>query len=246
MKFLLIAILGCLTAAAQTPPPILRLIRVPKAAGFQTLYANAGANIEVLAMRSVTGLGETWLVEQHPTFASIEDLDKALLGTAGGSDPSHWVDGSPMAQDEVLGPSRTIVAFFRDGWGYRSDDAIRMLPRARYFLVTVYRMRPDSDQDMEPLMKQRHQRLDGLNANQPDLVYHVISGASSGLYFVLAPMVSLRTMDDRLARMPLEVEPKQTASAVIGRESLLFRIDPGISYVSDEFAAADRAFWRGQ
>jgi len=196
-------------------------------------------------MRAMTGLGETWLVEQHPTFASVEDLDKAL-SMGSDSDSSHWVDASPTAQDEVLGPSRIIVAFFRDGWGYRSDDAIRMLPRARYFLVTVYRMRPDSDQDMESLMKQRHQRLDGLNANQPDLVYHVILGASSGLYFVLAPMVSLRAMDDRLARMPLEMEPKQTPGAVIGRESLLFRIDPAASYVSEDFAAVDRAFWRGQ
>jgi len=29
-----------------------------------------------------------------------------------------------------------------------------------------------------------------------------------------------------------------------GRETLMFRIDPSLSYVSDEFAAGDRAFWR--
>jgi hypothetical protein len=139
-----------------------------------------------------------------------------------------------------------MIAFYRDGWGYQPEDAIRMLPRARYFYVTIYRMRPDSDQDMENMMLARRRRLDAINVSQPDLVYHVISGASSGLYLVLAPMTSLRTMDDRLSKLPLEMQPRQAPQTEVGRESLLFRIDPRLSYVSDDFAAADRAFWRGK
>jgi hypothetical protein len=238
---------ACLTAAAQIPPPILRVIRNPSISRDAPMrpYVTASAAIEVLGMRATTGLPETWLIEQHPTFASIEELDKAILGSFGEGWPQA-VEPPAGQQDETLGPSRVLIAFYREGWGYHSEDAIRMLPRARYFYVTIYRMRPDSDQEMENLMRQRHQRLDAMNLNQADLVYHVISGGSSGLYLVLAPMTSLRTMDDRLTKMPLEMEPKQAPGSELGRESLLFRIDPQLSYVSDDFAAVDKAFWRGR
>ena len=59
MKLLLIAIVGCLTAAAQTPPPILRLIRAPNISNSSARYSNAGSTVEVLGMRAMTGLGET-------------------------------------------------------------------------------------------------------------------------------------------------------------------------------------------
>jgi len=39
--------------------------------------------------------------------------------------------------------------------------------------------------------------------------------------------------------------PKQ-AEIDIGREHLLFRVDPRLSYVSDDFAAIDQAFWRAK
>jgi hypothetical protein len=244
MKTLWLAAVTVLTAAAQTPPPILRIVRNP-APNDDHPYARANAPIEVLGVHSSTGARETWFIEQHPTFVSIEDLDKAMASAPAG-DPSHWLDPRGAPTDEVLGPGRILIAFYREGWGYHPEDAVRMLPRARYFNITVYRMRPDSDSDMDALMRARHSRLDSMNMNQPDLVYHVISGGSSGLYLVLAPLVSLRTMDERVSRAVLEVESKQPAVSEFGRETLLFRIDPALSYVSDDFASADKAFWRGQ
>jgi hypothetical protein len=139
-----------------------------------------------------------------------------------------------------------MIATYRDGWGYHSEDAVRMLPRAHYLNVTIYRLRPDADSDMHNLMLAHHSTLDSMNLNQPDLVYHVISGASSGLYLVLSPMVNLRAMDERVAKMPLEVETKLSNITEFARETLLFRLAPALSYVSDDFAAGDRAFWRGR
>lgn len=243
MKLLLL-MLGSLTAAAQIPPPILRLVRNPSPHGNQP-YAQASAAVEVLGMQSVTGVGETWLIEQHPTFQSIEDLDRALRKTGG--DPSNWVDSRGASTDEVLGPGRTLIAYYKEGWGYHPEDAVRMLPRARYFNVTILRLRPgEGESSIAGVMRDRHSRLDGMNLNQPDLAYHVISGGGSGLYLLLSPMVSLRAMDERVSKMPLDVESNSTSTALAGRETLMFRVDPSISYVSDDFAAADRAFWRGQ
>jgi hypothetical protein len=246
MKRLALAILLSFTAGAQTPPPILRLFRNPFISGPPMQpYVTASAAIEVLGMSSVTGLPETWLIEQHPNFSSIENLDKAMGGGTVAGVP-HQISAAGGTADEVLGPGRVLVAFYRDGWGYHSEDAIRMLPHARYFNITIYRLRPDGDADMHNLLMAHHAELDSMNLNQPDLVYHVISGGSSGVYLVLAPMVSLKSMDDRVNKLPLEVESKIPSVSEFARETLLFKIDPAISYVSEEFAAQDRAFWRGQ
>jgi hypothetical protein len=244
MKVPVLLVLASLIAAAQNPPPILRIIRNPNPHSNQP-YAKASAAIEVLGLQAVTGVGETWLIEQHPTFQSIEDLDKALRSTGG--DPSNWLDPQGATADEVLGSGRAMIAYYKDGWGHHSEDAVRMLPRTRYFNITIYRLRAgESGDSMGNILRGRYSRLDSMNLNQPELVYHVISGGPPELYIVLAPMTSLRTMDDRITKMPLEVESGSTSTALAGRETLMFRIAPAISYVSDEFAAVDKSFWRGQ
>ena len=251
MKTLFATTILAVTAAAQIPPPIIRLIRAPGLGAFSNRpYVTARAAVDVVGMTSSTGLPESWLIEQHATFASIEDLDNAMGSAIGAPRPPDF-----EPQDEVLGPARTMIAYYRAGWGYRPEEAVRRLPRARYIHVTVYRMRPGSDDELEKLMHVRRQRMDSVNLDRPDLVYHVISGASSGIYLVLAPMVSLRILDDGVAKLPVYAEPIMEAEAAAGqsagnaeliRESLLFRIDPRISYVSGDFAAPDPAFWHQQ
>ena len=43
----------------------------------------------------------------------------------------------------------------------------------------------------------RRASLDSVNLDRPDIAYDVISGAPSGPYIFLAPIVTLRTMDER-------------------------------------------------
>lgn len=78
-------------------------------------------------------------------------------------------------------------------------------------------------------------------------------GAASGTYVFLAPLTSLRTIDDGLARGRVGAEPatgpgekasKIVATTEITRENLLFRIEPRIGYVSDDFASVDPEFWK--
>jgi hypothetical protein len=45
-------------------------------------YAAVKAAVDVVALVSITGMPQTWTVEQHNNFASIEDLDKAISATA--------------------------------------------------------------------------------------------------------------------------------------------------------------------
>jgi len=246
MKIAAVAVLTCLVAAAQVPPPLLRIIRLP---GPQVLitperYSAVRAQVDVLGLRAVTGLPETWTIEMHQNFASLEDLETVL-----GNVP---VPSSSGCVDDTLGAARTMIAYYQGGWGYRSEEAVRLLPRARYMHVTIYHMRPGGEEQLENSMALRRRRMDAAGFDHPDLVYHVISGGSAGLYIVLAPMISLRKLDEGVAKFPPYVEPgaaadaqggQAAASAEISRESLLFRLDPRVSYVSADFAAPDPGFW---
>lgn len=252
MNIALLAGIFVCCAAAQSPgeaPPLIRVVQMPgpEAASIRP-YPAAGAALNVIGMNSITGVPETWLVEAHSSFGSIEDLDRAMPFAR-----QLRIPASP--QDEILAPSKTLVALYRPSWSYRPDQALKWLGVARYCHVTIYRIRPGTEPDFGELVKLRRWNLDSINVDRPDLAYQVVSGAPSGTYVFIAPLISLRAIDEGLTRMaPAHAEAmletnmktalKIAAATEISREHLLFRIDPRMSYVSDEFASADPEFWR--
>jgi hypothetical protein len=242
---LLAAMLACAAAAqpAVEPPPIIQVVRklgtrIPP--GRQ--YSSAGAAVNVLGMSAITGDEETWLVECHDSFDSIETLDRSLAAFA------------RQAPVDEIAPARALIAFYRPGWSYRAEQAIRMFPRAHYFHVTIYRIHSGEEADFGELIKARRLNLDSVNLDRPDLAYQVVSGAPSGTYLFLAPLASLRTMDDAVATLPFYAESLTNARAKeaekvsqrleMSREHLLLRVEPRLSYVSDDFAEAEPEFWR--
>jgi hypothetical protein len=214
-------------------------------------YAKAGAAVNVIGMAAVTGLPETWLVEAHWSFASIEGLDQGLnsvsVRPSAASDP---------VQDDLSAPPRTMIALYRPAWSYRPAEGMRLWPRARYVIVSILRIRPGTEADIGDLVRLRKATSDSVNLERPDLAYTVISGAPNGTFIFLSPLQSLRSLDDGVADLPVYAEglaaarakdgPKIAFDGVISRENLLFRIDPRISYVSDAFAESDPEFWRGK
>ena len=120
-----------------------------------------------------------------------------------------------------------------------------MFPRARYFYVTIYRIRPGTEAEFADLVKLRRGALDSINMDRPEIAYQVISGAASGTYLFLAPLTSLKSLDDGMAKGPVYAESGKAATgSELSRVHFLFRIEPGMSYVSDDFASADVEFWR--
>lgn len=249
---LLAAILGLSISALAQPPTLIRVIRNPSPPGLTPAsiqpYADAKTAVMVLAMTSVSGVSETWLTEAHDSFESIEYVDKALATFA----PSR--NGAPYAAgDDVLPQSRALIALYRPGLSYRPDEATKNLPKARYLLVAIYHVRPGSDAGFAELVRLRRARFDSINLDRPEIGYQIMSGAPSGTYLFLAPLNSLKIMDDALARTPIYAEgvreavattgQKIAADSEIGHEFLIFRIEPRFSYVSEEFAAVDPDFW---
>jgi hypothetical protein len=234
---LLVAGIGCCVLAHADPPTLIRVIRNSARSNGQG-YAEAKDALTVLGATSVSGPSETWFFEMLDSFASLEDLDKTL--------PMAAV-GVPYS-DDVVPPARTLIALYRPNLSHRWDEAAKMIPKARYFLVSIYRIRPGAQAGFADLVRMRTSRFESINFDQPEIAYQIISGMPSGTFLFITPLASLATFDDGLAKTPdglkeIGAEQKLAAEVEMGHESFLFRIDPRNSYVSDEFASADPEFW---
>jgi hypothetical protein len=227
LKLLVSLPLVCCAAFSQpptTPPPVVRIVSASgESVNRNRFYASGRAKVDVLGLDAATGASRTWMIEMHPSFASIEDQDQALQNT-----PVNILGGD----------SRAMIAVLRGG--YLPEDAMRGLPKARYVRVTIFRIRPEMEAQFEGLAKLSKMA-------SPNLFYHVVSGDDAGTYIRLSPLASMRALDDAAADSPeYTTAEAQTKAAEIenSREHYLFQVDPWISFVSEAFAAVDRDFWR--
>ena len=249
---LLVTACAALAQGASDPPPILELVQKPGyAAAAVKPYADARAAVNVVGLTAVTGIPETWFLEMHPNYTSLETLDQAL-NTAGAPRTAGAVDGG---QDDILAPARTLIAVYQPQWSYRPEQATRQFAMARYVQVTVYRLRNASEATFDKIVNLRRGSMESVNLDRPDIAYQVVSGVAAGTYIFLSPMATLRGLDEGVPDTPAYAQRladerakvlASTSPADISREHLLFRVEPRLSYVSEEFAAADREFWRGR
>jgi hypothetical protein len=194
-------------------------------------------------MTAITGSPETWLVEAHDSFASIEDLDHRLAAV------------SPQGGHSADAPS-SMIAVLRSNWSYRPDQASRMFVKARYFQMSIHQVRVGMEADYAELVRLRRLGQDTMNLDRPEIAYQVVAGAPAGTYVFLAPLESLKSLDEGRPDLPVyaqglaaegaKARAKVAPDAVISRENEFLRVEPRLSYVSDEFAAGDPQFWRSQ
>jgi hypothetical protein len=241
--------LACSFAQSGGEPP--QLLQLVRRAGADTRpmrpYADLHAPLNVWGLTTLTGVSESWVLEAHDSFASIEELDKRL-NPADGQRAGNG-DGGFVA-DDVLGPSKAIVAIYRPDASYRPDQALKALARARSVHVTIYRVRPGMEGGFATVAGYRRNAFDTMNLDRADMAYQVMAGAPAGTYLLLAPMVSLRVLDEGIARREVSGRgydsnaSKAMAETILVREQRLLRVEPAMSWVSDEFAAPDLDFWR--
>lgn len=226
---------------------LIRLLRRPSGGGVNTdmikTHRNARVPVDVIGLRSITGVQQSWLVEAHGSFASIEATDAALTAVGGTGDSADA--GYP-----------TLVGLLRPGLSYRPVDAMKALSLARYFQVTIFRTRPGTSYEFAEVMRMRNAAQDYINLDRPEIGYQIISGAESGTYVFLAPMQSLSAIDNAItatwgrtdvaAHAARQASNKAAGEADIWREQLLFRVEPRMSFVSETFGAGSPEFWLGK
>lgn len=233
-----------INAAAQSlsqPPNLIRIIQTEGSRpAVEAPVGNPAAGIFLFGMTSLTGPSETWLMETHNSFDGLEQFDR------GASTRSRNAGG-----DE----SRSMIAFYRQWWSYRPDEAVQALRKARYFQVSLYRAGVGSEAELSEMFRARRASLDSINLDRPDMVYQVVAGAPSGTYLLISPLPSLRILDEGVSRSaaaylrstgsPSARSGTARPGSELSHENLIFRVEPRLSFVSEEFAGAAPEFWQG-
>ncbi len=213
------------------------------------IYRKGNFTTYSLAMTSETGAAEAWFLEPHDSFAGMEKDRAAIQNSPLAGD----LEAAETADGEMRTGSRVLVAVFRGELSYAAAEAMASLPKCRHISVTLLRIRYGRDADLVQAAKLLIAGDQMSNSAQPVLTYQVVSGGPAGLYLLFSPMATLARLDDAparsaAARQAMGEHNRQrfdglAADTVQSAESLLFAVNPAMSYVSKEFAAADPAFW---
>jgi hypothetical protein len=199
-----------------------------------------------LGLASMTGPPQVWFMEAHDSLVSLGDT----MAFEGQTPEFATLD----AQDgEYRTGSRGVIATYRADLSYHGTQLMEALPKARLFNVITIRIRFEHDMEFAELAKTALEAAEKAASDQPVAVYQVISGMAAGTYMLMEPAASFKALDDAPARSRALMQAmgesgarkflKSAGEVIVNEESLLFAIDPKMSYVSKEFAAGDPEFW---
>ena len=241
---------------APQPPKMLLIVREDIKEGkgaeheqsesrFMRAAAAAKFPANILGLNSITGTAQAWFLEAYDSFESIEKSRAAMHNPELAS-----LDGLDA---EFRSGSRSSIAVYRPDLSYHGQQLMQTLPKMRYFNVITMRARPDHEQDFAELGKMAVAAFEQSMEEQPMATYQIVSGAPNGTYMFLEPCASLKTLDAAPQRSHNMFQAmgddgvkrfaKMAGEAIAQTETLLFAIDPKMSYVSQQSIAGDPLFW---
>jgi len=242
------------------PPKLLRIFREDVKEGrgalhekTETRYAQALARLKYpatsIGLVSMTGTPQAWFLEAEDSFAAIADTE-AFLGKTAVKTEMDALD----AQDaEARSGSRAWIAAYRPDMSYHAKELVERLPKSHFYTVIIFRVRQDRDQEFAEVARTAIAAAEKSNDDQPLVTYQVVSGANSGTYLLFEPIAGLKSLDEMPARSRAMYQAmgesgmkrflKTASEVIVSSESLLFSVNPKMSYVSKEFAAVDPEFW---
>jgi hypothetical protein len=251
---------GITAAQAQNdPPPVIRVyveqVKPGKSAAHEKsessyvkAFAKANYPAHYIALSTMTGPDEVWFVEEHASFAEVEQVEKASQAPPLKAD----LEMASATDGEYLSAARSLIGVYRKDLSYHGEQAVGGLPKARYLNVISVRIKSGTERQLAAAVKDLVDLYNNAQFQQPVVVYQIISGAQMGTYQIFEPMASLAEFDKYPARMKamrdvggrkLDAVEKTFADITAFEESRLMSMSPKMSYVSKEFAAADAEFW---
>lgn len=258
-----LALLCASVAVAQdvaTPPPAMIQIyreevkpgkgpaHEKNEAAYVHMMKGAKASPNYTALVTVTGPAEAWFVTRYENYAAwgkdISAMDHNPTLSAE-SDRINSADG------EFLTNSRSIVARYRADLSYRPGVSI---PLTRFINISIVRIRPGHNTDFEDarkIIKAAHEKL-ALKFNYS--VYQVQSGMPAGTFFIMYYGKSLADFDaaadihgqayqDAIGDDGRKKLGELASSGTIGSDTMIFSVDPRMSYPDKATIDADPAFW---
>jgi hypothetical protein len=252
---LLCAIAVPLASQAPTDPPrVLRIIREDIKEGKGAAHAKSehafmqeAARLKypanILGMTSITGASQAWFLEAHDSFGAVEATMAAF------EKPDAQYAKLDELDSELRTSSRVWLAAYHPELSYRGQEFMQALPKARYVNISIVRMHAGHFQEFAEMAHLAADALQKSMSDQPVVIYMMTSGMLDETYLLFEPTATLKSLD---AQPDVYRAMGDTGSArflklarenTVSEESLIFAIDPKMSYVSKDFAAVDPEFW---
>jgi hypothetical protein len=213
------------------------------------IFQKGNVTTHYLGMATESGIPEAWFLQPYESFGKMEKERAAILQSPIGPD----LEAANVVDGELLTGSRTLLTVFRGDLSYHAAQAVASLPKCRHMAVTVLHIKYGHDAELVQIARLLIDGDEKSNSDQPVLTYQVVSGGPSGTYLLFSPMDSLARMDaaparGAAARQAMGDRNRQhfdslSLEVVQSTESLLFGMEPRMSYVAKDFAAADPDFW---
>jgi hypothetical protein len=215
-------------------------------AGWPAAYEQSKSPYVYIALVSTTGRGEAWFVTPFDSQQAMADSMKreeepalaAMLGKLEKADAEH------------LTGVQSILAMARKDLSY---GAYPETAKQRFYEITIFRVRPGHERGFEAAAKAYGAAAKRGAPSISYRVYEVMAGMPSPTFLVFSSVTSYGEFDksvaDDQATMKAATEEERntlekfSADGLINTETIRFRLDPTMSYVTREVRASDPAFW---
>jgi hypothetical protein len=244
---------------SPTPPPAIRVVRETARFGTAAKHlANERSWVAALQSKKVpysyvgtvaaSGAPEFWFIGGAADFAGLEALDD-----------SYQSDKSLAKQLDTLmaRESAFVVSVQTTLASYRADlshEPAFILPETRHFWVSTFTVRPGQEAAFTSMMTAYIAAYRAAGVPTPWVTYEVVAGGSTPTYLLFVPIDSYGELDSDQAdrarvgaklASPQEVAG-QFAASTEHVETQVLTISPKISYVPEDFANQDKAFWKAK
>jgi hypothetical protein len=220
-------------------------------------FARQNAKAKVLpylALEAISGNAtEAMFISGYDSFAQFDNDFQAFSNAPNGPARAEY-EALNRQEAEVVSGVQSWVAVCRPDLSYRADHFMEALAKSRYFEIETFRVRMGKDDDFANASHLFQKAFEKIKSEQPYVFYQVMMGTPGGAYLLFTPMKSLKQIDDEMANekafaeafgvenlQKLEKSGGDVFTVPIRQD--IYAINPQMSNVSKEFAAADPKYW---
>ncbi|UCF20424.1 MAG: hypothetical protein JSU87_03180 [Gemmatimonadota bacterium] len=216
-------------------------------AGWPAAFAKANSPYYYLAFASMTGPGQVWFVQPFESYAAEAQSMKLVADNPA---LSAELERLWRADAEYLESGYSIEAVARPDLSYGQFPDLGLV---RFYDISTFRIRPGHEQGFEAAAKVYRENFERGMPGASYRIYQVMNGMPGVNYLVFGAVNDYAELDKMMAdgnamwgsmsEEDMAVIQKAMTDDVQFYVSNRFRVDAGMSYVSEETKAKDPAFW---
>lgn len=259
--FLLLGGVGIAAAqqAPQAPPKVLVITREfvkPGRGGithekvenaYVQAFARAKWPIHYVGMNSLSGKSRALF---FTGYDSLEDWEKDSMAIQKDPALSAALDHTGLVDGDLLESTDATTFVYRPEYSLQPNAD---LAHKRYFDITVAHVRQGHHKEWDDAVKMVIAAYQKSNPDMHWACYEAVYGMPAGTFIFITSRSSIAEVDRDFGREKDFAEAmgadgmkkfeEVLSAAIESSETQLFAIDPRMSYVGDDVAAADPGFW---